>query len=106
MPIFKTHSTDRRVPMSKFEISRFTSASQNQVLYKNLAMASDSDQRGADNLIFDPQSMIKHAAIPQVSAADPSFQRFESLQMRPFYFYAGGFLLFLVTMKYLTSTTR
>ncbi len=102
MPIQRSVTGERRTSMSPYDISQWTNKANNQALYRTLADASNSDMRGADNLLFDPHKMIGGAAVSQVQA-DPSYQRFDYLQMKPVYLYAGGFLIFLVAMKYLTS---
>jgi hypothetical protein len=88
--------------MKPYEISQWTKAVNNQVLYDRLAQGSDPDMRGADGIKFNPHEMIARAAVSQVHS-DLSYQRFEQLQIKPVYVYVGGFILFLVVMKYLTS---
>lgn len=104
MPIQKSATSERRTVMSPYEISQWTSKSDNLALYRNLAASSNMDMRGSDNIKFNPHEMIARAAVSQVQT-DLSYQRFEQMQIKPLYLYAGGFLLFLVVMKYLTTPT-
>jgi hypothetical protein len=103
MPIHKNSTTERRTSLSPYQVSQWTDKTKGQALYDSLAARSDSDMRGSDNLKFDPRSMIGHASVTQANT-DISYQRMEHLQMKPVYMYAGGFILFLVVMKYLTSS--
>lgn len=102
MPVLKSVSNDRRVTLSKYSMSQFTNAAANQKLYQNLANASDSQMMKADNLLFDPKLMIGSSGLGY-TATDPSFQRFEHLQIMPVYYYLGSFVLLLVVLKYLTK---
>ena len=103
MTIHKSVTSERRAIANKYDISRWTSSSNNQALYKSLASGANEDMMKSDNLLFNPHQMIAGSAVSQATA-DPSYQRFDVMQMRPVYYYAGGFLLFLVVMKYLTSS--
>jgi hypothetical protein len=103
MPIQRYASENKRTSMNTYDISRWTSNANNQALYKSLADASNMDMRGADNIKFDPHLLVGGAAVTQAQT-DPSFQRYEYIQAKPIYLYAGGFLIFLLAMKYLTSS--
>jgi hypothetical protein len=103
MTIHKNASVSFRTTMNKYDVSRWTSSANNQALYKSLAEASNSDMMKSDTIMFDPRQMISGTGKSHTEI-DPSYKRFEQLQIRPFYLHALGLVIFLIGMRYLTCS--
>jgi len=101
MSIQRTHTTVPRVTASSYDISQWTDKGNNRKLYASLANNSDSGMMKADSIMFDPKEMLTSGVSHKTN--DPSYQRVMMSQQLPVLYYVGGILLFLVTLKYLTT---
>lgn len=105
MPIQKSVTSEVRVTMNKYDISRWTSKANNQALYKSLAEASDPGMMKSDNLLFSPGQMLSGTGQTH-QQIDSGYARVQQTQMQPLYVWAGGIILFVVVLRYLTCAPK
>lgn len=102
MSIKITASPIRRTTASRYNISQWTSKSNNLALYRNLASGNDPDMMKADNLIFRPQEMIGGTGITH-QQSDRAYANLDIARVKPLYVTMGAFLVFLAVFRYLRS---
>lgn len=103
MPIQNCLTQQRRTTANRYDVSRWTAPASTQHLYRTLDEASDQGMMKSDALLFRPGEMLSGTGLSNTQF-DPSYARFHCEQMKPTWMLAGGFVAFLLIMRYLTSS--
>lgn len=100
MPIARSLTSERRVAFSTVQIELLKTNQGKLNLMKNADAASNPDLRGADSIRFEPNLIVPERRAQPVQ---PSTQRVITQEQMNMVYFAGGVLVFLVALKYLTN---
>mgnify|MGYP003479114568 CR=1 FL=1 len=98
MPIQRTSTSERRVGFTPGQLEQLKNTQGIMNLMKRVNSEANPDMRGADSILFEPKLLI-----PGGAQKEPSSRRVQMADNMQFVYYAGGFIIFLVALKYLTN---